>query len=451
MSERILPHSVEAESHVLSCCILDGNETIAKCLNAKVGAAHFFTAPNQTLWGVITHLYEKCPPVTEETVIQELMSRKLLEAIGGMEYLLRIQQHTPTTAHVDYFIQKLVINHVLRGMIRVSQSIVERCHEFMDDDLEQLTKLAESDLMAVTQQRIIAPRTWEDACRDAVTHFDKAMSTLPGQATGEVSWGFVDLDRCFEPMQPNQLCILAARPSVGKSSLMRQIIAREAGRGNACFVASLEVKDHVIVRHLAQQTTGIPFHRLRHSRNASDIADFKSALEEAKKLPIYAIDDFGATASQICAHARLIHARDPLSIVCVDYLQELTDAHGDKHQTTTEAIGAITRQFKSLAGELGIVVLLLSQLNRASERDNRHPVLADLRASGDIEQAADKVVMLHRPSENPNTGMEQSSVSNVSDVPRFYLDVSQMKGRDDGTAHVGMMFERETTRFIQIT
>lgn len=448
--DRSPPHSAEAEEHVIACCLLDGSDTLDRCINEGIVEEAFYFPANRLLYVIMLEMKAKGVVIMLETLAEELKTRRQLESINGFAYLMQVTGKIPTTAHAGYFIEKVREKYLLRELIKVATSAVEQAYLFTGG-LEEFLSKVETDLMAVGQRRGVGLRNWKDAVDDAGKRFEEMLKANGSLAQGEVSWGFRDFDRAFEPMQPGQLVVLAARPSVGKSSLMRQVVlaAGLQEKPVPSFIATLEVKDYNIARHLAQTRSGVPYRRLKRHPNPADVTDFKQALAQIRGMPIHTMDDFSATSAKICAQARVLHARRKLGLICLDHLQEVPDGRGGEGVSTTEALGNVAKDLKALAGELDVPVLVLSQLNRASEHENRAPRLHDLRASGDIEQAADKVVFLHRPTVTPD-GRPQSITSEVIDTPNFYVVASQAKGRDDGTGEVGVMFRRETATFFPI-
>jgi replicative DNA helicase len=318
-------------------------------------------------------------------------------------------------------------------------------------EVGEYVERVERAVLSLANERPKPARNWAQAVVEARAEFDAMLQIRAGTVMpGEVSWGFSDMDRYFGPLQPGQLAILAARPSVGKSSLMRQTALAALREGRGAFIASLEVKDRAIARNIAQSITGLSYRGFRDNRHAREIEEFRKALETVEKLPLHVADNFSATVSQICAQARLLKSKANIGLVCVDHLHELGECKNPpKGSNVAQAYGRAVKSFKELAGELEVPVLVLAQLNRGVEHDKRLPSLSDLRDSGNIEEAADRVLFLHRPPENPHTKAPQDETSRVSDHPTFYVAALQAKGRDEGTGSVALQFQRACARFIQ--
>lgn len=445
-----LPHSIEAEEYLISSLFAAGAQGASMAINAGVSPASFYAEQNATIYGAILALAEKGQAPATQAVLHELNFTGTTAAAGGMHNVLRVIKLVPTHVNLSLYIGRVRELQLLRAIARTTRALHEESFT-QEANVPEFAERVERTILSLAQDRVKPARTWEQAASEAETEFEAMLLSKPGAVLpGEVSWGFADLDKFFGPLAPGQLVILAARPSVGKSSLMRQTAYSTLRAGKAVYIASLEVKDRAIARNMAQALSGIGYRALRAGAHAADAEDFRRALQKVKTLPLMVSDDFSATVSQICAQARLAKARRNLSLVCVDHLHELAECKNPpKGTNTAHAYGRAVKAFKELAGELNIPVLVLAQLNRGSENDRRAPALSDLRDSGNIEEAADKVVLLHRPPETPE-GSPQSETSSPRDSPTFFTAATQAKGRDDGTCSVGLTFQRASARFIQI-
>lgn len=449
---RELPRNIEAEEYLISSLFCGGAQAVSVALNANVSPASFFSEATAAIYAAIVALAERGQAPSPTAVLHQLTFAGGLTAAGGMPNVLRIIPLVPTSANLSLYIARVRDLQLLRAIIRTTGALHEEAYS-QETSVQEFAERVERTVFGLAQDRVKPARTWEQAVSEVETEFESMLMAKPGSVlAGEVSWGFSDMDRLFGPMAGGQLVILAARPSVGKSSLMRQTAWHALTKGWTAFLASLEVKDRAVARNMAQALCGIGYRTLRAGAHPADAEDFRRALAKVKSVPLLVADDFSATVSQICAQARLAKAKRNLGLVCVDHLHELAECKNPpKGINSAQAYGRAVKSFKALAGELDVPVLMLAQLNRGSEADKRVPTLSDLRDSGNIEEAADKVILLHRPPENPLTGMLQSETSHVRDVPQFYTQVIQAKGRDDGTSSIGLMFQRSCARFQQTT
>lgn len=446
LPDRSPPHSGEAEEHVIACALLDNN-VILRAVGGGLTDSAFYLPQNRTIWQTILELYTSKPPVTLETLVEELGTKRLLDAVGGFPYLIQVTGRIPTTAHAGYFIEKVREKHLLRDAIRVGTELVEKSYsysgegirEFLASPVETLSRMQSG--LASTDERTV-----QQAADDTIKQVE---AMLKGEKVIEqlVSWGFADFDRLFYPMMPGELVIVAARPSIGKTTLADQIALANSMRDNAgVAIFSLEVTVEQKPRKFAQILSGHSWRRLPKSHD-KDKAEFLQALHEVKANKHLHCFYREQNINGICARIKAMHSQGKIKLAIIDYLQLLE--LGGKDSTRNDAIGEATRKLKLLALELGLPIILLSQLNRANEREQREPRMSDLRDSGNIEQDADRVLFIHRPPVDPVTNMAQDITDESRD--RFYTDIIQAKGRDVGTFRVGMYFNRSKTTFLPIS
>ncbi len=285
----------------------------------------------------------------------------------------------------------------------------------------------------------------QDAAKETIKQVE---AMIRGEKTTEelVSWGFADFDRLFYPMMGGELVIIAARPSIGKTTLSDQIALVNSMRDEKdVAIFSLEVTVDQKPRKFAQIMSGHSWRRLpkAHEKDRIEFLQALSEIQGNKRLHCYYREQ---SIDGICARIKVLHAQKKLKLVIIDYLQ-LLDL-GQKDASRNDAIGYATRKLKLLALELNLPIILLSQLNRSNEREQREPRLSDLRDSGNVEQDADRVIFIHRPPTDPLTGLTQDMTDESKD--RFYTDIIQSKGRDVGTFRIGMYFNRSRTTFLPI-
>ena len=399
---RTPPHSVEAEEYLLSCCLLDGSDTIARCLEAKLTPAAFYVQANQLIFEKLCELYQKSPPVSLEMLVEELRTTRQLEAVGGLPYLLQVSARIPTTAQAGYFIEKVRELHLLRELIKVATGAVEQCFNY-HGGLEEFIDQVEQDVFRVTQDRVSdAARPMKEPTHEAMTVINKMMMKK-GERTGVVS-GFKDLDDLTWGFQKQEMIVLAARPSVGKTSLALNIAEAAAlpkkGEPVPTLVFSLEMSAVQLALRMLCARARVNMTLLREGHLAKDESQQQELLEaadELSKAPLFIDDSSHLTIMELRAKARRLYTRHRLGLIVIDYLQLIspTDSQVPREQQVAEA----SRGLKAMAKELDLPVFVLSQLNRSSEKENREPRLSDLRESGSIEQDADVVLMLAPPKD----------------------------------------------------
>lgn len=448
---RTLPHSLEAEEYLLSCCLLDGQDVIARATLAGVNPGSFYDPKHEIVYDCLLELYGKQRPIDISIVAEELKTAKKLDQVGGYAFLAQVSSRIPTTAQAGYFIEKVIEQAALRELITRGTSVVENCYNYSGGGVEPLIERASSWVLGALPGAQKDVASWKETIA-AVQQRVSNMADPNAPKEHTIPFGFGDLDRVFGSMQPGQLVILAARPSIGKSSLARQIAYYNAAKANNDTIfASLEVMGPSLAMNLAQTLSGISVRAIKPGIHPRDLEDYKAAvahLGELDRLQVMAASQIRIAALR--ARARFMRARNrPVRLAVVDYLQLLPDAEPSKGESRAFAVGRVSRGLKQFAIEENCAVLALSQLNRDSAKDGREPALHDLRESGDIEQDADKVIFLHRPQENPLSGLPQPESSLPDEVPSFFVNAIQAKGRDDGTGIVSLNFKRAITRFEQ--
>lgn len=443
---REMPASEEAEQHVIACCVLDGSDTIARCLESRLSAESFYWPANRLLFQTIVDLYQKSPPVTLEVLAEELKTRRLLDAVGGFPYLMQVTGKIPTTAHAGYFIEKVREKHLLRELITSATSAIEQCYSFTGG-LEEFVDKVEQDLFKVTQDRVSdSAQEIKEAVKEANTVIAK-MLMKKGELTGVTS-GFKDLDQMTFGFQRQEMIVVAARPSMGKTSFALNIAEAAAfpkpGKGDPVpvLIFSLEMSASQLALRMLCSRSRVNLKLLRDGligRDSAQINDLGRAAEEFKRAPILLDDSSNLTIMELRAKARRLYARRKLGLIVVDYLQLLsgTDPRAPREQQVAE----VSRGLKALAKELDLPVIVLSQLNRSSEKENRTPRLSDLRESGSIEQDADVVLMLSRPKDADEKFQTASGAA----------DLIVAKQRNGPVGELKLTFLQEITRFENFT
>ncbi|MEO6995499.1 MAG: replicative DNA helicase [Lacunisphaera sp.] len=443
--DRSPPHSAEAEEHVIACCLLDGSDTIARCLEARVTADCFYSQANRLLFQIMVELYQKSPPVTLEVLAEELKTRRQLEVIGGVQYLMQVTGKIPTTAHAAYFIEKVREKHLLRELIKAATGAVEQAYSFTGG-LGEFVDKVEQELFAVTQDRVSdSAKEIKESMKEATAVIAK-MLMKKGELTGVTS-GFKDLDAMTFGFQRQEMIVIAARPSMGKTSFALNIAEAAAmpkpGREPvATLIFSLEMSSSQLALRMLCARSRVNLKLLRDglvSRDGHEVNALGKTAEEFKKAPIMIDDSSNLTIMEIRAKARRIYARKKLGMIIVDYLQLVSGS--DPRAPREQQVAEVSRGLKALAKELDLPVLVLSQLNRSSEKENRTPRLSDLRESGSIEQDADIVIMLSRPKDADEKFQTAASAA----------DLIVAKQRNGPVGDIKLTFLQEITRFENFT
>jgi replicative DNA helicase len=441
---RGMPHSAEAEEYLLSCCLIDGAEVMARCLEARITPEAFFVSAHSIVFERLLDLYNRQVAIDVAVLGEELKNARQLDAVGGYGFLTRVSGSIPTTAQAGYFIERVREQHLLREIIRSATGAVEECYNFtggIDDFVDQI----ESRIFAVTQSRVNeGAKKMAEPTKEAMNVVYKMMMKK-GEMTGAPS-GFHDLDRLTFGFQRQEMIILAARPSMGKTSfalnIAETVVLPKRGEPFNTLIFSLEMSGAQLALRMLCSRAKVKMQALRDgvlSKNGDEQQELLKAADEFSKAPLFIDDSSSLTIMQLRAKARRVHARNKLGLIIVDYLQLLSpmDVRVPREQQVAEA----SRGLKALAKELDVPVLVLSQLNRSSEKENRAPKLADLRESGSIEQDADVVLMLARPKDAD----EKFQVAADS------AELIVAKQRNGPVGELRLTFLREITRFENYT
>lgn len=435
--EKLPPQNIEAEKSVLGSVLID-KDSIEKVIDI-LRPDDFYNRQNQLIYGAMVRLLEKNEPIDILTVTNKLEESGELENAGGATYLTSLLSFIPTSVHVLNYTKIVQRKKILRDLIDSAHKIVGLGYQ-EDESIEKILDQAEQKLFAVSQrsisQEFVALKEELREAFERLERVHKGDGTLRG-----VSTGFVDLDNILSGLQKSDLIILGARPSLGKTAFVLDIVKNVAKKEDVGVgIFSLEMsKDQVIDRILASEA-GVGLWKLRTGRltSSGDFNDFSKislALDSLSQVPIYIDDTPSPTVLQIRAMARRLKSRNGLGLLVVDYLQLVqprSDIDGYVQQVTD-----VANSLKALARELNIPIIAVSQLSRAVEaRPDQKPRLSDLRESGGIEQAADLVMFIHR----------EDRVRHDSDRKNI-AEILIAKHRNGPTGVIELYFDEEEVSF----
>jgi replicative DNA helicase len=393
--DRVPPANLDAERCVLGSLLLlnESIDEVADFLTAQ----HFYSDRHQAIYTAISELYEAgVRGIDVVTLSEQLEKHQKLEEVGGPAYLLEILQCVPHAAHAKYYATIVREKAVQRSLITACTEILRDCYEG-DKPIEDVLQAAEQNIFRILEQQESAEKiSIDQILLDAWARIEER-TRCEGGPTG-LPTGFVDLDAKTNGFQPSELIILAARPSMGKTALVCNWAEAIAESGRGVLVFSLEQSKLELAERFLCIRARVDGHRLRSGLlDDAERHRLMVASSELNEMPLFIDDRPGRTVSQIAAIARRIKRQHGLGIVIVDYLQLVEPE--DKRAPREQQIAYISRRLKFIAKELDIPVVALAQLNRGVElREDKRPRLADLRESGAIEQDADLISFLHRPS-----------------------------------------------------
>lgn len=434
-----LPNNIEAEKALLGSVFWSYGALQKAC--EEVDKEMFYLDSNSKIFEVILELYKDKKPVDINTLTTELVNKKLINTIGGVEYLNEITDSVATGANIEYYINTVIEKFTLRRMIEVATNIVKVAND-PETDVSSAVEQAEKSILNVGKFR----RTTEfRKVQDVLTKAQEDLETLAknkGRITG-LTTGLIDLDNLTEGLKPTQLVIIAARPAVGKTAFALNITcaAAKATKKNIA-VFSLEMPAEQLIMRMISSLGQIDNKKLQTGRMENeDWRRVNEAISQLADTNIYFHDAGGITASEIKAKCRRLSTQgEGLGLVIIDYLQ-LIDSSNKYSGSRQQEVSEISRALKTMALELEVPVIALSQLSRSVEkREDKKPVLSDLRESGSIEQDADIVAALHAPDVQIPEG---------DDVP-VPIQLIILKHRNGPIATIDMLFKKKTSTFLSI-
>ena len=430
-TKRIPPHNIEAEQSVLGAMLIDKDAIIN--VAGTLLPEHFYDSRHQLIYEAIFNLFTSGRSVDLVTLADELKSNRNLRKAGGNTYLTDLASSVPTSAHAQEYAEIVKENAVRRGLISVGAKMTDFA---FDETLPVVDIVDKSEqlLFNVAQKGVDGDFVHiKDLLRDA---YERAAKTDQTDAMG-ISTGFKDLDQLLGGFQPSDLIIVAARPSVGKTSLALDML-RHAGMKEKKKVAffSLEMGTEQIIDRLLGMESGISFWEIR-TRNLSEdkLIKLTETMGEMADSNIFIHDKPGQTINEIRTRARRLALEQGVDIIFVDYLQLI---HAPGNESRTVEVSMISQGLKNIARELKVPVVALSQLSRAIEQrgGQRRPQLSDLRDSGSIEQDADVVMFIDREEQyNPDT--ERKGIG----------DLYVAKHRNGPTGHIELAWIKELASF----
>ena len=392
---RVPPQNIEAERGILGSILLENHvlDDVADTLHAD----HFSRPAHQLIYRAILRLHESGVHGFDPVTIRDSLEKQNeLNDAGGDDYLIELLESVPHAAHARYYADIVREKAIQRRLILACTEIL---HDAYDEgaETEELLNQAEQKIFAILEQQEAGSKIeLREILLDTFARIEERLERQ-GAISG-LSTGFRDLDNQTNGLQPSELVILAARPSMGKTAFVLNLAEAVADRSQAGVVIfSLEQSKLELAERFLCMRGSLDMHKLRKGHLDEDDHDrLQRSASELDKLPIYIDDQAGRSMSQIGAICRRLKRKDEIRLVIIDYLQLIEPE--DKRAPREQQIAGITRRLKFLAKELALPVVALAQLNRGVElRDDKRPRLADLRESGAIEQDADIVMFLHRP------------------------------------------------------
>lgn len=439
--DRLPPHSPEAEQGVLGCALLAPKEVIPECIERLFDqGSEFYDLRHTTIWNCLLDLYDRGTEIDIITLQEDLKKKEMLAQVGGISYLEALPDKVPSAANVSYYLDIVCEKYLIRKAIYTCTDLVGRAYEFTGE-VDALLDEVETGVISIRQNRerkdTPTMRELINGNIQTIEAFQQSQGALTGIATG-----FADFDRMTSGLQASEMIVIAARPSMGKTSLAMNIAENVALESKLPVgVFSLEMSAPALTMRMLCSRARV------NLRNVTDgflsERDFPKLTGAAGKLanaPIYIDDNGSLTIMQLRAKMRRMVARWGIKIGIIDYLQLL---HGSRRSDSRQQeVGEIARAIKSLAKELGIPIIVLSQLNREVEREkSRKPRMSDLRESGEIEQSADVIGFLYKAitdEEDTDSWMYRDAIP---------VNLLIGKSRNGPTGDCPLIFLKQFTRF----
>ncbi len=439
---REIPHNIEAEQSVIGAMLLSKSAIVE--VIESLAPESFYLDKHGKLFTAIKKLYDNGIPVDFTTLTNELKDQGLLSAVGGVEYITEIMEQTPIASNVSYYINIVEEKSVLRRLIDSATDIASLGYS-NEYNLEETLDKAESKILEVVKDRKATDfKHMPEVLTNVQTNLEK-LAANKGKISG-LSSGYIDIDKLTDGFHPGELIILAARPSVGKTALALNIAQNVAiNDKKSVIIFTLEMLAEQVVPRMIASVGQIEAFKLKNGNlENKDWSRVTSAMATLADTNIYIADTTNITVGDIKAKSRRVKAQDPnLALIVIDYLTLISGMSRYSGQRQQE-VSEISRALKALALELQIPILALAQLSRALEaREDKRPILSDLRESGQIEQDADIVAFLYRDDYH---NKEVSTPDNISKI-----EVILRKNRNGSTGTAELLFKKNTQSFMNYT
>ena len=438
---KVMPHSIELEEAVLGAILIDTNAlpAVIDIIRKEV----FYKPAHQLLFEVIIELFQKSQIIDILTVHDASKKAKVIEEIGGANYLVELSNKVGSAANIEFHARILVQKFIQRELIHVSTGVIKDSYEDIKDVFELLDD-AEKALYDITDQNLNTAYERLGGLAAKVQKEIEAISKKEEGITG-ISSGFEDLDNITSGWQRSDLVIVAARPGMGKTALALSMARNAALHGHPVAVFSLEMSKMQLTQRLIAIESEINSKKIRNGTlDEFEWKKLHEAVERMSEINMYIDDTPGINIFELRAKCRRMKQNHDIQMVLIDYLQLMTSAPNDTRGNREQEISSISRALKGMAKELNIPVIALSQLSRAVETrgGEKRPQLSDLRESGAIEQDADLVAFIYRP--------EYYEKNEEFEGPRDVAEIIISKHRNGATGSIELKFLKEFTKFVEI-
>lgn len=441
MALKSLPNNLEAEESVLGACFLSKYALEKACENLSEDS--FYSEKNAKIFTALQNLMDKKIPIDLTTVTSELKNKKILSEVGGVEYLTEILNFVPTATNIDYYIKTVEETAILRRLIETATEIASEGYNANDNVNETLDNAEKKILNIVKTRKSSEFKTIKEVLIKTEQDLEK-LSQTKGEITG-IATGWYDFDKITAGLHENEFIIIAARPAMGKTAFALNLathVAMNSSKSVALF--NLEMGAEQLALRILSSLGQIEGYKLRTGNLLN--TDWKRVNEATAQLSdtnLFIDDTPGITIGEIRAKCRRLASSDKgLGIVIIDYLQLISGGrnYGSNRQ---QEVSDISRSLKTLAMELHVPVVALAQLSRGVEaREDKRPIMSDLRESGSIEQDADIVSFLYREDYYNKEARREDDAS----ISELIIG----KHRNGPTATIELLFKKNTSTFLSL-
>ncbi|KND47414.1 MAG: replicative DNA helicase [Parcubacteria bacterium C7867-004] len=435
---RVPPQSLDSERALLGALLLKPDAL--HDISDLVRPDSFYADKHKMIFECMRELTERGEPIDILSISERLSGKGTLERVGGRAYVAELASTAPTPGNFAHYAELVSRKHLMRALIDTSHEITELAYDDSRDSVEVLDH-AEKSIYAISNataaHKFVAIKDKLDETWDRIEQLSKNDGAIRGTPTG-----FPELDNLLSGFHKSDLIILAARPSVGKTSFALDIARNAAVQHNVPVgIFSLEMSSDQIIDRMLSAEAFVDSWKIRTGavRAEEDFAKIRDALETLSKAPIYIDDKPGNNILAMRAVARRLKREQGIGLIIVDYLQLMSPTSTKNSDSMVQQVTEISRSLKQLARELDVPVLALSQLSRAVEQRGGKPRLSDLRDSGSIEQDADVVMFIHREDKN-NPDSERQNIA----------EILIEKHRNGPTGKVELMFDQKRTSFMSL-
>lgn len=435
--DRTPPQDIDAEMSVLGSMMLTTDAIVA--VTEEIRGSDFYKPAHETIFNAILDLFGQNEPADAITVAGHLQREGNLGKVGGAPYLHTLIASVPTAANAGYYARIVRERAIMRRLVTAGTRIVQLGYSDEAGEVEEIVEQAQSEIYAVSNERTskdyISIGSISTELLDHLEEIENSKGKLQGVPTG-----FIELDNLTQGLHGGQMIIVAARPAMGKSTLALDFCrSASVKHGITSLIFSLEMSQQEIAMRLVSAESGVFLSKMQSgSMNERDWQSVSETFSKISNAPLYIDDSANMTIAEIRAKCRQLKQQHNLGLVVIDYLQLMTS--GTQVESRQQEVSAMSRNLKLLAKDIDVPVVAVAQLNRNSEtRNDRKPMMSDLRESGSLEQDADIIMLLHRPE-----------YYKEDDRPGE-ADIIVAKHRNGSTKTIPVLFQGANARFQNLT